>query len=218
MTVEERMDNLENMTYANHKYASRGQGNAGVALGSVGTALGGLNLLGGLGALFNGSIGIGPRAGTPIVNGTCNEDHLVSRYDLDMVQKIQNKDAEIAALNTDIKLRDANTYSDQKNLELYKYVDGRFREFEAAIASQAVQNQANKDSFQILQERLDCAKKECECAINAETRARKCADDIIVNYTNATFYPKMVADITTGTTTTAQSVYNPLPACSCKSC
>ena len=100
----------------------------------------------------------------------------------------------------------------------YKYVDGRFREFEAAIASQAVQNQANKDSFQILQERLDCAKKECECAINAETRARKCADDIIVNYTNATFYPKMVADVTTGTTTTAQSVYNPLPACSCKSC
>lgn len=218
MTVEERMDNLENITYANHKYASRGQGNAGVALGSVGTALGGLNLLGGLGTLFNGGIGIGPRAGAPIANGTCNEDHLVSRYDLDMVQKIQNKDAEIAALNTDIKLRDANTYSDQKNLELYKYVDGRFREFEAAIASQAVQNQANKDSFQILQERLDCAKKECECAINAETRARKCADDIIVNYTNATFYPKMVADVTTGTTTTAQSVYNPLPACSCKSC
>lgn len=218
MTVEERMDNLENMTYANHKYASRGQGNAGVALGSVGTALGGLNLLGGLGALFNGGIGIGPRAGAPIANGTCNEDHLVSRYDLDMVQKIQNKDAEIAALNTDIKLRDANTYSDQKNLELYKYVDGRFREFEAALASQGIQNQANKDSFQILQERLDCAKKECECAINAETRARKCADDIIVNYTNATFYPKMVADITTGTTTTAQSVYNPLPACSCKSC
>ena len=215
MTVEERMDNLESMAYGNHKYASRGQGNAGVALGSVGTALGGLNLLGGLGALFNGGIGFNPRVGTV---GTCNEDHLVNRYDLDMVQKIQNKDAEIAALNTDIKLRDANTYSDQKHLELYKYVDGRFREFEAAIASQAVQNQANKDSFQILQERLDCAKKECECAINAETRARKCADDIIVNYTNATFYPKMVADVTTGTTTTAQSVYNPLPACSCKSC
>lgn len=152
------------------------------------------------------------------VNCTCNEDHLVNRYDLDMVQKIQNKDAEIAALNTDIKLRDANAYSDQKSIELYKYVDGRFREFEAAVASQAVQNQANKDSFQILQERLDCAKKECECAINAETRARKCADDIIVNYTNATFYPKMVADVTTGTATTAQSVYNPLPACSCKNC
>lgn len=26
MTVEERMDNLENMAYGNHKYASRGQG------------------------------------------------------------------------------------------------------------------------------------------------------------------------------------------------
>lgn len=103
MTVEERMDSLENMAYGNHKYASRGQGNAGVALGSVGTALGGLNLLGGLGALFNGGIGFTPRMGA--VNCTCNEDHLVNRYDLDMVQKIQNKDAEIAALNTDIKLR-----------------------------------------------------------------------------------------------------------------
>lgn len=217
MTVEERMDSLENMTYGNHKYASRGQGNAGVALGSVGTGLGALNLLGGLGSfLTNGwAGGAAPRAGAPVANGTCNEDHPVNRYDLEMVQKLQNKDMEIAALNTDIKLRDANTYSDQKSLELYKYIDGRFREFEAAIAAQGIQNQANKDSFQILQERLDCAKKECDCAIEAEARARKCADDIIVNYTNATFYPKMVADVTTGTTTTAQSVYNPLPACSC---
>lgn len=32
---------------------------------------------------------------------------------------------------------------------------------------------------------------------------------------NATFYPKMVADVTTGTTTTAQMLYNPLPSCGC---
>lgn len=39
-----------------------------------------------------------------------------------------------------------------------------------------------------------------------------------VNYMNATFYPKQVADVTTGTTTTAQTLYNPLPVtgnCNC---
>lgn len=47
----------------------------------------------------------------------------------------------------------------------------------------------------------------------AERRARCCADNSIVNYANATFYPKMVADVTTGTGTTAQTLYNPLPDC-----
>lgn len=40
-------------------------------------------------------------------------------------------------------------------------------------------------------------------------------DNAIVNYVNATFYPKMVADVTTGTTTTAQMLYNPLPVENC---
>ena len=44
-------------------------------------------------------------------------------------------------------------------------------------------------------------------------RARCCADNSIVNYANTTFYPKMVADVTTGTGTTAQTLYNPLPDC-----
>lgn len=35
-----------------------------------------------------------------------------------------------------------------------------------------------------------------------------------VNYANNTFYAKMIADITTGTTTTRQAVYNPL-GCNC---
>lgn len=201
MNIEERVDLLE-MNHEGHKYASRGQGNAGVALGSVGTALGGLSLLGGLGGL-TGILG-GPRVG-------CGEDHPVTRYDLAQVQELQNKDLEIARLNTEVKLRDSSIYTDQKTLELYKYVDGRFREFEGVIAQQAVINQATKDSVQLVQERLDCAKMDCKDAIARECEARKCADNTIVNYVNATFYPKMVADITTGTTTTAQVVYNPLP-------
>jgi hypothetical protein len=205
MNIEERVDMLESK-HDSHKYASRGQGNAGVALGSVGTALGALGVLGngGLGGLLGG--GCGCKSG---------EDHPVSRYDLGHVQELQNKDMEIARLNTELKLRDSNIYTDQKSLELYRYVDGRFREFEAAIASQAVINQATKDSVQIVQERLDCAKGDLHDAIKRECEARKCADNTIVNYVNATFYPKMVADITTGTTTTAQSVYNPLPISTC---
>ena len=46
-----------------------------------------------------------------------------------------------------------------------------------------------------------------------EAERRCCADNSIVTYANATFYPKMVADVTTGTTTTAQTLYNPLPKC-----
>ena len=48
-------------------------------------------------------------------------------------------------------------------------------------------------------------------AICAERKDRECADNAMVNYMNNTFYAKQVADVTTGTTTTRQVVYNPLP-------
>ena len=206
MNIENRVDALEAMEHGSREYASRGQGNAGVALGTVGTALGALGFLGN-GGMLGGLLG-GPRGG-------CSDDHLVDRYTLGQSEMLQAKDLEIAKLNTEIKFRDSSIYTDQKSLEMYKYVDSRFREFEAAIANQAVLNQANKDSFQIMQERLDCAKNELGGAITRECEARKCADNTIVNYVNATFYPKMVADVTVGTTTTAQTVYNPLPATTC---
>lgn len=82
-------------------------------------------------------------------------------------------------------------------------------------APRPVQNQANKDSFQLLQERLDCCCEKQAAALECERKERRCADDIIVNYVNSTFYPRMTAEVTTGTTTTAQPVRNPLPACSC---
>lgn len=48
-----------------------------------------------------------------------------------------------------------------------------------------------------------------------EAERRCCGDNSIVTYANATFYPKQVADVTTGTATTAQTLYNPLPKCGC---
>ena len=83
-------------------YANKGVAGAGLGLGIAGTALGLLN--GGLGNLGIG--GVAPRA-------ACPEDHIYSRYDA-------SKDARIAELETEVKLRDANTYTDSKILELYR--------------------------------------------------------------------------------------------------
>lgn len=104
------------------EYASNGKGNLGVTLGAIGTGLSALN--GGLGNLLGGW----GRSG----NGECGE-HLVSRYEAGQA-------ARIAELETEVKLRDANTYTDKKMLDLYQYVDGRLRGVEAQISQQAVVN------------------------------------------------------------------------------
>ena len=207
----------------NREYASKGVAGAGLGTGIAGLSLGVLNSMGGLaslGGLFGSNRStaaqndiltamltadmVRGRSGAP-----CGSDcDPVTQREMRLVQEIAAKDSQIA-------LRDANTYGDQKMLELYKYIDGRFTGFEAELAKQAVQNQATKDSFQLLQERQDCCCQRLETAIQAEAKERRCGDNAIVNYVNATFYPKMVADVTTGTATTAQSTYNPLPICNC---
>lgn len=192
------------------EFASKGVAGAGLGTGIAGLSLGVLNSLGGLGGILMGNRAAVSAA--DVAEAACSENHTVNRYELSMVQ-------ENAKLRNDIALRDANTYQDQKMLEMYKYIDGKLNEVQNSLASQAVNNQATKDSFQLLQERLDCCKSEMSGAISRERDERKCADNTIVTYTNATFYPKMVADVTTGTTTTPQSTYNPLPVstCSCGS-
>lgn len=205
----------------NKEYASKGVAGAGLGTGIAGLSLGVLNSLGGLGAL-GGLWGNNRAAGNDaltammtagLLNGRscapCGSDcDPVTQREMRLVQEIAAKDSQIA-------LRDANTYNDQKSLEMYKYVDGRMRDIEAQLASQAVNNQATKDSFQLLQERLECCCSKMQTAIETEAKERCCADNSLVTYMNATFYPKQVANVTTGTTTTAQSLYNPLPVCGC---
>ena len=137
---------------------------------------------------------------------SCSEDHHVNRYEAAQA-------ARIAELETEVKLRDANTYTDQKILEVYKYFDGQNREFAEELCRQKVHNQRTEDSFLLARQDIAAVKAELEGQIEAERKERCCADNSIVNYVNATFYPKMVADVTTGTTTTAQTLYNPLPKC-----
>lgn len=83
--------------------------------------------IGGIATLLNMA------GGFNTVNGCSEGDHVVNRYEA-------GQSAEIAALKADIKLRDANTYTDQKILDMYQYLDGRLRGVEGQISAQAVVN------------------------------------------------------------------------------
>lgn len=208
------------------EFASNAKGNAALTTGIIGTAGVGLGLLnGGLGNILGGLGGCNAQrqtatdtaaimamsalAGRASADGcTCNEDHKVDRYEAAQA-------ARIAELETEVKLRDANTYTDQKMLEMYKYFDGKVGTLESAVAAQAVTNQRVADSFEAAHNDLVCTKNELYSAIHNEAEKRCCGDNSIVTYANATFYPKLVADITPGTGTTAQPTYNPLPKCGC---
>lgn len=51
--------------------------------------------------------------------------------------------------------------------------------------------------------------------IALEAERRSCADNKIVNYVNTTFVPKYIADMTVGTGTTQQAIFNPLCTPNC---
>ena len=176
-------------------YASNGTANAGLTTGIIGTALGVLN---GGGALLNGMWGQ-PCGGQP-------HQQMVNRYEAE-------QQARIAQLETEVKLRDANIYSDSKMLELYKYFDGELKDVRGILGAQAVHNQRTEDSFALARQDIAAVKADLDAKIKLEAERRCCADNAIVNYANATFYPKMVADVTVGTTTVAQTLYNPIPDC-----
>ena len=104
-----------------NKYANKGVAGAGLGLGIAGTALG-LMANGSLPGLFNG-------AGS-------GDNHFVNRYEA-------SQSARIAELETEVKLRDANTYTDSKILDLYKYFDNKVSCIESQICQQNVYNATN---------------------------------------------------------------------------
>lgn len=182
------------------EYANKGVAGAGLGLGIAGTALGLLN--GGIPGLLGGWNGWNMGG----CNGGCSENMVVNRYELGQNQKISE-------LQSAIALRDANTYGDQKLLEVYKYFDGQMRDIRDTLCAQAVTNQKTADSFALASADLAAVKQDLCNRIALEAERRCCADNSIVTYANATFYPRMVADVTVGTTTTAQMLYNPIPDC-----
>ena len=177
------------------KVPSKGAVDYAVVGGSLGIAsflgLNANNILG-RGGLFGGGGG----------NCCCSPmDQAVTRYELGMEQAIAAKDSEIALLK-------ANTYQDQKSLELYRYIDGKLNEINANLAAQAVTN----TSFNAAMQAMDY-KFTQQVALEAERR--QCADCKIVNYVNSTFAPKLITDYTAGTTSAPASVYNPLACGQC---
>lgn len=186
------------MAEFDNRYSSNGKGNAALATGIIGTAGTGLGLLGALGnGLWNN--GNCNRAGWGNCGGDCSENTPVTRYEMGLQQQLAEKDAAIA-------LRDANTYGDQKLLEVYKYFDGKIKEVNEALSAQAVFNQKTAGDIQLVRKDVEM-----------EAERRCCADNAIVTYANATFYAKLIAGITASTAdATPQSTYNPIP--NCKSC
>lgn len=102
------------------EYASNGKGNLGVTLGAIGTGLGALT--NGLGGLFGNNPANNSGENTP-----------VNRYE-------NNLQARIAELETEVKLRDANVYSDQKLNEAVRYLEGKIGGLQESIYQQAVVN------------------------------------------------------------------------------
>ena len=112
------------MEYEN-KYASKGVAGTGLGLGIAGTALGLLAGNNGLGGLFNNGC-----------NNGCGDGAFVNRYEA-------SQSARIAELETEVKLRDSNIYTDNKILSLYQYVDGKIQNIEGQICQQNVYNATN---------------------------------------------------------------------------
>lgn len=111
-------------------------GKGTTALGIIGTVLGSLGVAG------NNGMGLNLLGGNNMGKCGCSEDHLVNRYEA-------AQQAKIADLETKIALRDANTYSDQKLLEVYKYFDGEIKDIRTTI----------------------CANREAQAVVNANLNA-----------------------------------------------
>jgi hypothetical protein len=116
-------------------FASKGVAGAGLGLGIAGTALG---LLGGnLGGILGGW-----NCGNGYNNGCGNQ--MVNRYEA-------NQSARIAELETEVKLRDANTFTMTEMGKLRDYVDRRFESVNASINAQAVYNATNTAALSCIQ-------------------------------------------------------------------
>ena len=179
------------------KVPSKGATDYAVVGGSLGIAsFLGLNANSILGNGCGGGL-FGNRMGN-----NCNcADVPVTRYEMAMEQQLAAKDSRIALL-------EANTYQDQKSLELYRYIDGKLNEINSALAAQAVTNTSFNSAMQAMDYKFTQQ-------VNLEAERRQCADCKIVNYVNSTFAPKLITDYTAGTTSAPANVYNPLACGQC---
>ena len=99
-------------------------GRGTTALGIIGTVLGSLGVAnGGVGGLFN-------------TGSNCHENMPINRYEA-------QQSARIAELETEVKLRDANTYTLSEMAKFRDYVDSKFSAINAELCDQRVYNATN---------------------------------------------------------------------------
>ena len=115
------------------EYASNAKANAGLTTGIIGSAGFGLNLLGNL---------LGANG-----NGCCSENQWVNRYEA-------TQQARISELETEVKLRDANTYTLQQINGLRDYMERRLDRVESEICDQKVYNAANTGAISCIQQQI----------------------------------------------------------------
>lgn len=119
------------MEYENN-FASKGMAGTALGFGIAGATLGAANS-----GLLNNLFGCNAKA-------TSSDDASVTRYELNMQNMITNRDMEIAYL----KGRDA---AKTDNLELYRYIDGRFNAVERELADNRTYNAVNTATISCMQ-------------------------------------------------------------------
>ena len=192
---------MSHMVKSTDGYDVRVPNKGAVDYAVVGGSLGIASFLGlNAGNILGNGCGGGLFGGNWNRSGNCC-DVPVTRYEMAMEQQLAAKDSRIALL-------EANTYQDQKTLELYRYIDGKLNEIQANLAAQAVTNTSFNSA-------LAATDYKFTQAIALEAERRQCADCKIVNYVNSTFAPKLITDYTAGTTSAPAAVYNPLACGQC---
>ena len=185
----------------NHDYASKGVAGTALGLGITGTALALLN--------GNGLFGWGKAR---------NEDMYLERKEcqdyVDLTKefyagRIQSiRDSADVFYNMESKLNDSAFRLYKSQRDNYDVLADRIAKLETkASITDAVEPWRD----QVLQMKINSVAG----LVDLEAQKRSCSDNILVNYMNSTFYPKSIADVTVGTTTTKEQVYNPLKQCGC---
>ena len=185
----------------NHDYASKGVAGSALGLGIAGTALALLN--------GNGLFGWGKAR---------NEDMYLERKEcqdyVDLTKefyagRIQSiRDSADVFYNMESKLNDSAFRLYKSQRDNYDVLADRIAKLETkASITDAIEPWRD----QVLQMKINSVAG----LVDLEAQKRSCSDNILVNYMNSTFYPKSIADVTVGTTTTKEQVYNPLKQCGC---
>lgn len=134
------------------EFASQGVGTAGLTTGIIGTGLGVLNSMGNgnglLGGLFGSNCNNRQGCGNGYGYGGDPYEHLINRYEA-------GQQARIAELETEVKLRDANIYTDQKLADMHEHYERRFNGIESQLAQQAVYNTANNGAIGCMRQQIE---------------------------------------------------------------